>query len=64
MEDYGYDLQTTLKEFYNSATFEKLSDEAIGLYIKSSVYVYEILKNKWKYGKLTILSPDSTCRIS
>lgn len=50
MEDYGYDLQTTLKEFYNSATFEKLSDEAIGLYIKSSVYVYEILKNKWKYG--------------
>lgn len=28
MEDYGYDLTTALKEFYNSGTFAKLSDEA------------------------------------
>ena len=52
MEDYGYDLTTALKEFYNSETFTKLSDEATGLYIESSAYVYEILKSEFKYGKI------------
>ena len=40
MEDNGYDLSTALKEFYNSETFSKLSDEATGLYIESSAYIY------------------------
>lgn len=52
MEDGGYDLSTALKEFYNSETFAKLSDEATGLYIESSAYVYEILKDELKYGRL------------
>lgn len=52
IEDNDYDLTTALKEFYNSETFSKLSDEATGLYIESSAYVYEILKEEMKYGKL------------
>lgn len=52
MQDNGYDLSTALKEFYNSETFEKLSDEQTGLYIESSAYVYEILKGEMKFGKL------------
>ena len=52
MEDYGYDLPTALKEFYNSETFAKLSDETTGLYIESSAYVYEILKEEIRFGKL------------
>lgn len=52
MQDNGYDLFTALKEFYNSETFEKLSDEQTGLYIESSAYVYEILKGEMKFGKL------------
>ena len=52
MEDGGYDLPTALKECYNSETFAKLSDEATGLYIESSAYVYEILKEELKYGRL------------
>ena len=52
MQDNGYDLSTALKEFYNSETFEKLSDEQTGLYIESSAYVYEILKGETKFGKL------------
>lgn len=52
MEDYGYELTTALKEFYNSETFAKLSDEASGLYIESSAYVYEILKSEFKYGRI------------
>ena len=35
MEDSGCDLPTALKEFYNSETFAKLSDESTGLYIES-----------------------------
>ena len=50
MEDH--DLTTALKEFYNSETFAKLSDEATGLYIESSAYVYEILKSEFKYGRI------------
>ncbi len=52
MQDNGYDLATALKEFYNSETFAKLSDEATGLYIESSAYVYEILKEELRYGKI------------
>lgn len=52
MEDNGYDLSTALKEFYNSETFSKLSDEVTGLYIESSAYIYEIFKSELKFGKL------------
>ena len=52
MQDNGYNLPTALKEFYNSETFVKLSDEATGLYIESSAYVFEILKEELKYGRL------------
>lgn len=50
MEDY--DLTTALKEFYNSETFARLSDEATGLYIESSAYVYEMLKGELTNGRL------------
>lgn len=53
MEDSGCDLPTALKEFYNSETFAKLSDEATGLYFESSSYVYEILKVELSMGRLT-----------
>ena len=52
MQDNGYNLPTALKELYNSETFAKLSEEATGLYIESSAYVYEILKEELKYGRL------------
>ena len=53
MEDSGCDLPTALKEFYNSETFAKLSDEATGLYVESSSYVYEILKVELSMGRIT-----------
>ena len=52
MQDYGYELPTALNEFYNSQTYTKLADEASGLYIESSAYVYEIMKDELKYGRL------------
>ena len=53
MEDNGCDLPTAVKEFYNSETFAKLSDEATGLYVESSSYVCEILKIALSMGRLT-----------
>ena len=52
MDDEGYELPETLGVFHNSETFAKLSDEDTGLYIESSVYVYDILKSEIKYGKI------------
>lgn len=54
MEDSGCDLPTALKEFYNSETFAKLSDETTGLYVESSAYVYEFLKGELLHGKIII----------
>ncbi|MBD8347742.1 hypothetical protein [Dysgonomonas sp. HGC4] len=52
MEDHGMSMPEAIVLFHNSETFEKLSDEATGLYIESSAYVYEILKSEIKMGKI------------
>lgn len=52
MEDNNIDMLSAIALFYNSETFEKLSDETTGLYIESSAYVYEILKSEMKMGKI------------
>ena len=52
MEDNNYDIATALGVFHNSETFAKLTDEETGLYIESSSFVYEILKDELKYGKI------------
>ncbi|MDL2222422.1 hypothetical protein LJC35_07725 [Parabacteroides sp. OttesenSCG-928-N08] len=54
MEDHQMDIPEAILLFYTSQTFEKLSDEATGLYIESSAYVYEILKSEMKMGKITM----------
>lgn len=46
MQDYNMNLSSAINIFYNSKTFEKLSDESTGLYIESAAYVYEILKTE------------------
>lgn len=52
MEDNDMDMPAAVNLFYNSETFDKLSDENTGLYIEGSAYVYEILKTEIKMGKI------------
>ncbi|MDL2256277.1 hypothetical protein LJC38_06805 [Parabacteroides sp. OttesenSCG-928-K15] len=52
MEDNSMEMPEAIVLFYNSVTYEKLNDEATGLYIESSAYVYEILKSEMKMGKI------------
>jgi len=37
---------------YNSEVYIKLMDKETGLYIESSAYVYELLKEEYRMGKL------------
>ena len=52
MEDDDMNMPEAIVLFYNSETFEKLSNEATGLYIESSAYVYDILKSEMMMGKI------------
>lgn len=53
MEDNDMKMTDAISIFHNSETFAKLSDPNTGLYIKSSAYVYEILKTELRFGKIT-----------
>lgn len=57
MSDRNVDMASAIALFYNSDTFAKLSDEATGLYIESSAYVYDILQTELKMGKIDSLIP-------
>lgn len=38
--------------FYNSEVFEKLQDVETGLYLESSVYVYDLFKDEMNFGHI------------
>lgn len=38
--------------FYNSKIFEKLQDTCTGLYLDSSSYIYDLLKDELNFGRI------------
>ena len=46
------ELNDAMNTFYNSTLFEKLEQEETGLYLEGSGYIYALLKDELKYGKL------------
>lgn len=52
MSEMDYTLPQALQTFYNSETYEKLEDYETGLYIESSRYVFALLQDELKYGRL------------
>ncbi len=50
MKDNGWNLTSAISRFYNSETFAKLSEEATGLYMESSAYIYSLFKEEMKHG--------------
>lgn len=46
IEEYNYDMQKALDVFYNSKTFERLSDSSTGFYYQSAGYVFDYLKEE------------------
>lgn len=51
MRDNGLSLQEALSTWYNSTTFEKVSDPLTGMYIESSGYNYDWLKRELVTGR-------------
>lgn len=51
-EDKNIPIQEAMSIVYNSMAYGKLCDENTGLYIESSSYVYELLKDEIEYGYL------------
>lgn len=52
IEDWHIDIGEAMHMFYTSETYEKLLDEETGLYLESSAYIYDILKNECKNGHI------------
>ena len=52
MKDRKIEVEDAMLLFYNSAVFSKLHDENTGLYLESSLYVYDLLKNELRNGRL------------
>ena len=52
MHDRDMEVDEAMNLFYNSTVFEKLHDEETGLYLESPLYVYDLLKNEIRNGRL------------
>ena len=52
VDDYHYDPQQAIDVLYTSETFERLQDNATGLYYQSPGYVYSFLQNELNTAKV------------
>ena len=52
VDDYHYSPQEAIDVLYTSETFERLQDNATGLYYQSPGYVYSFLQNELKTARV------------
>jgi len=52
MNDFGWDIGAALDALYGSDTFSKLENPDTGMYYQSPVYVYDILLEELRSGKM------------
>lgn len=52
VDDYKYSPEEAIDVLYTSETFDRLQDDATGLYYQSSGYVYSFLQNELKTAKV------------
>lgn len=50
--DSQIEYDEAMRLFYNSQTFDKLTDTETGLYLESAAYVYGIFQDERNFGKL------------
>lgn len=53
MDDWNCDMVKAMEMYYNSETFERLTEPVTGLYYQSAGYVYDFLQNELRTGKVT-----------
>ncbi len=52
VNDHNIEYDEAMRIFYNSHTFDKLTDTETGLYLESSAYVYGIFQDERNFGNL------------
>ena len=52
IDDYKYSPEEAIDVLYTSETFDRLQDDATGLYYQSPGYVYSFLQNELKIAKV------------
>lgn len=52
IDDYHYTPQKAIDVLYTSETFERLQDDATGLYYQSPGYIYSFLQNELKTARV------------
>ena len=50
--DTQIEYDKAMQIFYNSHTFDKLTDHETGLYLESSAYVYGLFQDERNFGRL------------
>ena len=53
MEEWQYNMTQAMEIYYNSDTFERLSDPTTGLYYQSAGNVYDFLKKELTTGQVS-----------
>jgi len=56
MSDFGWDIKAALSALYDSDTYAKLENPATGMFYQSPVYVYDILSEELRLGKIPTLT--------
>lgn len=54
MRDNSISLSEAISTWYNSETFEKVSEPKTGMYIESPAYNYEFLKRELHTGRFSV----------
>ncbi len=52
VQDYKLGIDQAIDFVYNSDTYQKLTNTETGLYVQSPAYIYQLLENEYKTGKL------------
>ncbi|MBR5918861.1 MAG: hypothetical protein IKZ83_03045 [Prevotella sp.] len=52
VDEYHYTPQEAIDVLYTSETFERLQDDATGLYYQSPGYVYSFLQNEFQNARV------------
>lgn len=52
MEEWNCDMMQAMDMYYNSDTFDRLSNPATGLYYQSAGYVFDYLKKEITTGRI------------
>ncbi len=54
IRDNGLSLSEAISTWYNSETFEKVSEPLTGMYVESPAYNYEFLKRELSTGRFQV----------